>query len=162
MRNEKARLLIRRAFGSAPIRTRTYNPLIKSQQTENSKMHPAKGLCLAYGFPAHHLPTDTFFFFFFLGGGDCQTDPDPGRRGGCLTRAARGDHKAGILAMVKAASKKAHLALRRSGRVGALPGIFLSFVGSAYKVQLEPCSQTGGGSGALSIVVDIDRGSQGD
>ena len=31
MRNEKARLLMRRAFGSAPRRTRTYNPLIKSQ-----------------------------------------------------------------------------------------------------------------------------------
>ena len=29
--NEKAHLLMRRALGSAPRRTRTYNPLIKSQ-----------------------------------------------------------------------------------------------------------------------------------
>ena len=91
MRNEKARLLIRRAFGSAPRRTRTYNPLIKSQQPEDSKMHPVKGLRLVRESIAP-LPTDT-----------CKTDPDLAAVVAAWSELPEAI-KAGILAMVKAAS----------------------------------------------------------
>jgi hypothetical protein len=82
------------ACGSAPRRTRTYNPLIKSQTSEAHKPQCGKGLRISTPPVSHHIPTDT-----------CQNDPDLAAvvdAWQTLPEAL----KAGILAMVKAAGSK--------------------------------------------------------
>ena len=77
--------------GSAPYRTRTYNPLIKSQMREIRKASSHNDLRIATPTVSHPIPTDT-----------CQNDPDLAaviEAWGRLPHALR----AGIVATVRAA-----------------------------------------------------------
>jgi hypothetical protein len=78
---------------NAPRWTRTINPLIKSQRSESHNQSSHNGLRIATTPVSHHIPTDS-----------CQIDPDLAaviEAWDRLPEAVR----AGIVAMVKAASK---------------------------------------------------------
>ena len=77
-------------LSSAPRRTRTYNPLIKSQTVGKSKGMPDKGLRNPPPSVGPHLATDT-----------CQTYPDLATVVNAWDRLPEAV-RAGIVAMVKA------------------------------------------------------------
>ena len=78
---------------NAPRRTRTYNPLIKSQRERSRNLQCSKGLRFSTPAVSHHFPTDT-----------CKNDPGLAAVIEAWDRLPEAI-RAGILAMVKAASK---------------------------------------------------------
>jgi hypothetical protein len=81
------------SVGNAPRRTRTFNPLIKSQTKGFQKQCSHNDLRIATPLLSHPIPTDT-----------CQNDPDLAAVIEAWDQLPEAI-KAGILAMVKAAAR---------------------------------------------------------